>query len=188
MTVERPDPLKPRLLELSEEIVDLSDQLEAAGPEKDDRLAHRCVNRLRGIGDELVGHLDSAEGDDLTYAHFMMGSVCSLLGFWSQAESSYRKALESWPDHVGLLNELFDALVALRKYGEAEIVIRQSIRHGGETPLILRNLAAVLVHLKKFSEAKLVMITCTARFPGDAESRDFLRQLEGAGQRPNTKP
>ncbi len=188
MIAERPEPLKPKLLALSEEIVDLSDRLEAAEEGKDDRLTRQSVNRLRGIGDELVGYLSRAEGDDLAYAHFMMGSVCSLLGFWSQAESSYRQALQVWPDHVGLLNELFDALAAQRKYEEAEKVIRQSIRHGGETPLILRNLAAVLVHLKRLNEARLVMITCTARFPGDTESREFLRQLEGAGQPPNPTP
>ncbi len=178
MTDERPDPLKPRLLTLSEEIVDLSDRLDAAGAGKDDRMAHKCVLRLRDIGDELVDHLAGAGGDDLAFAQFMMGSVCSLLGFWHQAESSYRDALQTWPDHVGLLNELFDALVAQRKFGEAEPVIRESIRHGGETPLILRNLAAVLVHLKRVNEAKLVMINCIARFPDDVESRSFLKQLD----------
>ena len=181
MTAERPYPLKPRLLALSEEIVDLSDQMEAAEAEKDDRLAHQCAKRLRRIGDELVDHLEQAVGDDLAYARFMMGSVCSLLGFWEQAELSYRGALEAWPDHLGLLNELFDALAAQRKYGEAETVIRQSIHHGGETPLLLRNLAAVLVHLKRINEAKVVMITCTARFPDDPESRAFLKQLETPG-------
>jgi tetratricopeptide (TPR) repeat protein len=178
MTDERPDPLKSRLLALSEEIVDLSDRLDKAEAGSDDRLAHTCVKRLRAIGDELVDHLEQAGGDDLAFAQFMMGSVCSLLGFWKQAESSYRRALETWPGHVGLLNELFDALVAQRKYDDAEPVIRESIRHGGETPLILRNLAAVLVHLKRINEAKLVMINCTARFPDDLESRSFLKQLD----------
>ncbi len=178
MTAERLDPLKPRLLTLSEEIVDLSERLEQAEAGSDDRKAHHCVKRLRSIGDELVDCLEHAGGDDLAFARFMMGSVCSLLGFWEQAESSYRAALETWPDHVGLLNELFDALVAQRKYAEAETVIRQSIRHGGETPLILRNLAAVLVYLKRINEARIVMINCTARFPGDEESRTFLKQLD----------
>lgn len=185
MTAEREDPLKPTLIALSEEIVDLSDQLDAAAEENDDRLEYRCVYRLRGIGDELVGHLKSATGDDLTYAHFMMGSVCSLLGFRAQAEASYREALAAWPDHVGLLNELFDVLVAQQKYAEAETVLRQSIRHGGETPLMLRNLAVVLVHLKRLGEARLVMITCTARFPGDEESRALLRKLDDGGRHPN---
>ncbi|TVQ71990.1 MAG: hypothetical protein EA363_05220 [Balneolaceae bacterium] len=178
MTAERPDLLKPRLLALSEEIVDLSDRLEEAEAANEDREAHHCVKRLRSIGDELVDCLEQAAGDDLAFARFMMGSVCSLLGFWEQAESSYRGALETWPDHVGLLNELFDALVAQRKYAEAETVIRQSIRHGGETPLILRNLAAVLVHLKRINEARIMMINCTARFPDDVEGRAFLKQLD----------
>ena len=178
MTAERHDPLKPGLLALSEEIVDLSDRLEKAEAGNDDREAYHCMKRLRGIGDELVDYLQQAGGEDLAFARFMMGSVCSLLGFWGQAELSYREALETWPDHVGLLNELFDALVAQRKYAEAETVIRQSIRHGGETPLLLRNLAAVLVHLKRINEARIVMINCTARFPADVDSRAFLKQLD----------
>ncbi len=167
---------------LSEEIVDLSDQMDEAHARHDEGTVHQCTRRLRRIGDELVDFLERAEGNDLVFTRFMMGSVCSLLGFWKQAEESYRKALLDWPDHVGLLNELFDALVAQKKYAEAEEVIGKSIRHGGETPLILRNDAAVLVHQKKLDEAKVVMFNCIAKFPNDMESRHFLEKLESPGR------
>jgi len=176
-------PVKQKLLHLSEQIVDLSDEMDRAdADEQEDRL-HQAMQQLRRIGDQLVDYIEQTSGDDHAYAHFMMGSVCSLLGFWQRAEESYRIALESWPDHVGLLNELFDALVAQTKYAEAEPVIRSSIRHGGATPFILRNHAAVLVHLKRLNEARIVMFNCIARFPGDEESRDFLEKLEKNGYR-----
>ena len=175
--------MKNTLITLSEEIVDLSDQMDEADARSDERTVHGCVQRLRRIGDELVDYLEKTDGNDLVFTRFMMGTVCSLLGYWKQAEESYRKALADWPDHVGLLNELFDALVAQRKYAEAEEVIRQSIRHGGETPLVLRNHAAVLVHQKKLSEAKVVMFNCIAKFPNDKESRLFLDKLESPGSR-----
>ncbi len=170
--------MKTNLITLSEEIVDLSDRMDDADARHDERSLHKCIRRLRGIGEELVDCLERTEGDDLAYIRFMMGSVCSLLGYWKQAEESYRNALSEWPDHVGLLNELFDALVAQKKYAEAEKVIRESIRHGGETPIILRNHAAVLVHQKKLGEAKVVMLNCIAKFPNDMESRLFLKKLE----------
>ncbi|MDG5766830.1 tetratricopeptide repeat protein [Balneolales bacterium ANBcel1] len=183
MVNNEPSSLKDRLLQLSEQIVDLSDEMDRADENEDERTLQSSVRSLRAIGDELVDYLSRASGDDLAFSHFMMGSVCSLLGFWQRAEESYRSALAHWPDHVGILNELFDALVARKKYGEAEEVIRSSIRHGGETPLILRNYAAVLVHQKKLNEAKIVMFNCIARFPDDQESRVFLDKLEAAGHR-----
>ncbi len=183
MTKEHPSPVKKKLLQLSETIVDLSDEMDEADAEKDERKLHASMQQLRRIGDELVDYLDQTTGDDHTFARFMMGSVCSLLGFWQQAEESYRMALKKWPDHVGILNELFDALVAQRKYEEAVKVIRTSITHGGETPQILRNYAAVLVHQKKLNEARILMINCIAKFPDDQESREFLSKLEMTGHR-----
>jgi len=183
MSSERTSPVKNRLIQLSEEIVDLSEMLEAAEAGKEEQKAHASARRLREIGDELVDHLADTTGDDLAFARFMMGTVCSLLGFWNNAEMSYRDALSHWPDHVGILNELFDALAAQNKYAEAEEVITKSIKYGGETPLILRNYAAVLVHQKKLNEAKVVMINCIARFPDDQESRKFLQMLESTGSR-----
>ncbi|MEX0680772.1 MAG: hypothetical protein WD097_05275 [Balneolales bacterium] len=170
--------VKKYLLQLSEEIVDLSNVLESAGTQEGNQKVHASVSRLRGIGDELVDHLELTSGDDLAFVQFMMGSVCSLLGFWGNAEKSYRQALDHWPDHIGILNELFDALVAQRKYDQAENIIIKSMKYGGETPPILRNYAAILVHQKKLNEAKVVMFNCLAKFPDDRESRGFLEKLE----------
>ena len=182
MSSDQPSSVKQSLIVLSEKIVDLSDKMDAAEADNDDRLLHQAMKELRSIGDQLVDYQERTSGDDQAFSRFMMGSVCSLLGFWSQAESSYRTALQYWPDHVGLLNELFDALVAQRKYHEAELAIRKSISYGGETPLILRNLAAVLVHQKKLNEARVVMFNCIAKFPDDAESRAFLEKLDATAR------
>lgn len=183
MSNDHASPVKDKLLQLSEEIVDLSDRMDAAETENDDHEMHSSMQRLRRIGDVLVDYQEQTSGDDLAFTRFMMGSVCSLLGYWNQAEQSYREALSQWPDHIGILNELFDALVAQRKYEQAEKVIRSSIETGGETPLILRNYAAVLVHLKRLNKARVVMFNCIAKFPDDQESRIFLNKLETAGRR-----
>ncbi len=93
MRSDHSSPAKKKLLQLSEEIVDLSEHIEAAETVKDDRAMHASLQRLRAIGDELVDYLEQTSGDDLTFTRFMMGSVCSLLGYWKQAEISYRNAL-----------------------------------------------------------------------------------------------
>lgn len=171
-------PTKEELVELSEEIVDISEYLDQAEENRDDKTYTRHHNRLRQIGDILVDAVERLEGDDLAYARFMLGSVCNMLGFWKQAEEAYTKALEHWPDHVGLLNELFEAQMEQRKYESARKTIEKSIEHGGETPVILQNYAAVLIHLKEVNKAKITMINCVAKFPEDADSRELLNQLE----------
>ncbi len=171
-------PTKQELIELSEEIVDISEALDQAGENDDDRNYQTQYNRLREIGEILMDGIESLEGDDLAYARFMLGSVCNMLGYWVQAEEAYTKALEYWPDHVGLLNELFEAQMEQRKYEAAKETIEMSIEHGGETPVILQNYAAVLIHLKQVNKAKVVMINCVAKFPDDQQSRELLHQLE----------
>jgi tetratricopeptide (TPR) repeat protein len=170
--------LKEQLLALSEEVVDLSDKLQHADSQKDERLRHESSERLRHLGGVLLEVSAQAQGDDLAFAQFVTGSVCSLLGYWQRAEESYRAALDRWPDHVGILNELFDALVVLKKYEEALVVLRRSMRHGGETPLLMRNHASVLVHLGRTAEARLELIKATARYPEDRECRSWLAMIE----------
>lgn len=170
--------LKEQLLAMSEEVVDLSDQLQHADLNKDERLRHQASERLRYLGGELLEMSSQAQGDDLAYAQFVTGSVCSLLGYWQKAEESYRAALRRWPDHVGILNELFDALVALKKHDEALVVVRSSMKYGGETPLLMRNHASILVHLGRTSEARLELIKATARYPEDRECRSWLAMID----------
>ena len=171
-------PDKQELITLSEEIVDISEALDQATENVDEHTYAARYKRLREIGEILVDAIEKIEGHDLAYARFMLGSVCNMLGYWAQAEEAYIKALEYWPDHVGLLNELFEAQMEQRKYTDAKETIERSIKHGGETPVILQNYAAVLVQLKELKQAKIVMINCVARFPDDAQSRQLLDQLE----------
>lgn len=170
--------LKEQLLEVSERLVDLSEELETAVESEDEARYNKLHRELRDKGDFLVEVIEIAEGDDLAYAQFVMGSLCTMLGYWGQAEESYRKALTHWPDHIGILNELFDALVQQKKYAPAKEIIEQRIKYGGETPIILQNYAAIMVHLHKLDEAKIIMMNCIAKFPDDQESRNFLHQLE----------
>lgn len=170
--------LKKQLLVMSEEVVDLSDQMQHADTQKDEQLRHHASERLRHLGGELLEVSAKARGDDLAFAQFVTGSVCSLLGYWQKAEESYRAALQHWPDHVGILNELFDALVVLKKYEEALVVVRSSMKHGGETPLLMRNHASVLVHLGRIAEARVELIKATARYPDNRECRSWLAMIE----------
>lgn len=169
--------VKQELLAISERLVDLSDELDRLREAKDETGYAKIIRELRGFGDRLVDHLKSVEGDDRAFANFSLGSLCSILGYLHQAEKSYRDALEHWPDHVGLLNELFDCLMEQKKYGPAKTIIEKSIKHGGETPVILQNYAVVLTHLKKLDEAKIVMFNCMAKFPDNARSRELLESI-----------
>jgi len=170
--------LKPILIALSDKIVDLSERIESddSGIEDIDRKEARV--ELRKIGDELVGFLPHAQGEDRAFLHFMLGSLCSTLALWEKADVAYAEARATWPDHVGLLNEHFYCLMQLDRYADALVAIEASIRHGGETPDVLQNKATVLVHLDRLPEAKAVMFSCIAKFPNDAESARFLRELD----------
>lgn len=171
--------VKQELLTISERLVDLSEELDRSHEAKDESGYANVTKELRELGDQLVDYLEMTEGDDCAFAHFSLGSLCAMLGYQNQAEKSYREALEHWPDHVGLLNELFDCLMEQNKYAPAKEIIERSIQHGGETPIILQNYAVVLAHLKKLSEAKVVMFNCMAKFPEDPRSRELLDTLEG---------
>ncbi len=173
--------IKDQLLELSEKVVDLSEEMETAESANKDRTYASLAKELRMIGDEVLAIQELAKNDDLAYSQFIMGSICALLGYWSQAEEEYRKALKHWPDHIGILNELFDALVQQKKYQDAKEIIELSIKYGGETPIIMQNYAAIMVHLHQLDQAKIIMMNCIAKFPDDLESKQFLHQLEHPG-------
>ncbi|MEX0928490.1 MAG: hypothetical protein WD266_11110 [Balneolales bacterium] len=170
--------VKQELLAISERLVDASDELDRLRENGEEASYAALTKELGVLGDKLVDYLKDVEGDDRAFTHFSLGSLCSMLGYLHQAELSYRSALEQWPDHVGLLNELFDCLMEQRKYAPAKRVIENSIRCGGETPVILQNYAVVLAHLKKLSEAKVVMFNCLAKFPADERSHELLEALE----------
>lgn len=178
--------VKQELVELSERLVDLSENLDRAESEDREKDYARAHQQLRRLGDQLVDYIETTQGDDHAFAHFMMGSLCSMMGYNIRAEESYRIALNRWPDHVGVLNELFECLYEQGKYAEARKIIERSMHHGGETPVIMRNYAAVLVQLKQINKARIVMFNCLARFPQDQESREFLEQLDTAAYAGNT--
>jgi len=170
--------IKEELIRKSEELVDLIEGFEEGIRQNDEEACKKISHQLDQIGFYLVDHIPNLSGDDLAYARFMMGSLCSVLRMWPQAEEAYNKALEHWPDHVGLLNEYYICLMELERYEDALSVIKRSIKHGGETPDVLQNLAAVLARLGKTSEAKVVLINSSARFPDDAETREMLAELD----------
>lgn len=170
--------LKPILIALSDKIVDLSERIETDESGIDDIDRKEARAELRKIGDELVGFLPHAQGEDRAFLHFMLGSLCSTLSLWNKADVAYAEARSFWPDHVGLLNEHFYCLMQLDRFADALTAIESSIRHGGETPDVLQNKATALVHLNRISEATVVMISCIAKFPNDAESARFLRELD----------
>jgi tetratricopeptide (TPR) repeat protein len=170
--------LKPILIALSDQIVDLSERLESDDPGIDDIYRKEARAELHDIGDELVSFLPHAQGEDRAFLHFMLGSLCSTLCLWQKADVAYAEARAFWPDHVGLLNEHFYCLMQIDRYEDALAAINASIRHGGETPDVLQNKATVLVYLDRLPEAKSVMFSCIAKFPNDAELARFLRDLD----------
>lgn len=179
MKTAQPMPeLKETLLELSEKIVDLNELMESADPQTEPHKIKKASTGLRHIGDDLLRYEKETSGEDQAYVRFMLGSVCQLLDYHEKAVEMYRKALKVWPEHVGLLNELFISLDALELHEDAKIIIERSIRIGGETPDVLQNFAATLVKLDRIAEAKTVLFNCISKFPDDIESQRFLRELD----------
>lgn len=170
--------LKRNLLAISEEIVDSGEMLEDADPQTQPQKIRKATRNLRKIGDELLRYEQVCSGDDLAFVQFMLGSVCQFLGYHEKAEESYKSALKQWPEHVGLLNELFITLNELQKYDEALDIIQKSIKLGGETPDVLQNMAVTLVHLNRLPEAKTVLFNCISKFPDDIEAARLLRDLD----------
>lgn len=169
---------KPELLEISEQIVDLSDRIDELEFEEHEQDKSIPFNKLCEIGDRLLEILPETTGDESAYTHFALGSVCALLGHFEKAEASYDKALSHWPDHVGILNEAFDILVELGKYDKAREFIERSIKHGGETPDILFNYASLVSHMGNLNQAKIILINALAKFPNDKGCRALLEEIE----------
>lgn len=169
---------KQLLLQNSDHLVDLIYALEEALERNDESTSKSLINELDAMGGELVDLIPGLEGDDLAYAQFMMGSLCSALRMWPEAEKSYRLALDHWPDHVGLLNELFTCLMQVEKYDEAKEVLKKSMKTGGETPELLQQYAAVQVRTGDPAGAKITLINCMARFPGDPNTGELIREIE----------
>ncbi len=170
--------IKAELVQKSEELVDLIEGFEEGIRENDEEACRKISHQLDQVGFYLVDLIPKVTGDDFAYAQFMMGSLCSVLRMWPQAEEAYSEALGHWPDHVGLLNEYFICLMELERYEDALSVINRSIEQGGETPDVLQNKAAVLAHLGKTSQAKMVLINSSAKFPDDNETREMLAELD----------
>lgn len=169
---------KEHLLQLSEKIVDLGEVLEETDEQLEPQTIRKATQELRKIGDTLLDLETSTQGDDQAYVQFMLGSVCQLLRYHVNAVEAYHKALHHWPDHVGIINELFHSQIELGAYEDALATIKRSMATGGETPDILQNMAITLVHLDRIAEAKTVLFNCISKFPDDAESNRLLRELD----------
>jgi tetratricopeptide (TPR) repeat protein len=169
---------KDSLLTLSEKIVDLGEVLEETDEQLDPHKIRNATLQLREIGDQLLDLEAKTSGDDQAYVRFMLGSVCQLLNYHVNAIEAYQNALEHWPDHVGIINELFHSQIEMGMYSDALTTIQRSIKTGGETPDVLHNLAITLVHLDRLAEAKTVLFNCISKFPDDAESNRLLRELD----------
>ena len=169
---------KDTLISLSERVVDFSEELDSLDFSDNNARKHEIRQDLKTIADKVLAIRESASGDDFAYASFILGSICSMLGFWLKAEEAYDQALAIWPDHVGLLNEAFEVQVELENYSKAKKLIRASIEYGGETPDILFNLASLQAHYGFKNEAKLTLIDALAKFPNDDGCKELLKQLD----------
>lgn len=169
---------KNHLIVRSEQVVDLQAALEAARS-ADDRL--RCEElfaELERIADDLVGLQHDLEGDDLAFSHFMLGSICALMGLWTHAESAYTLALAHWPDHVGLLNEMAECQFELGNYPSATLFIERSMAAGGVTPERVHELAVSQAWSGEVAKARITLINGTARFPDNAALIRALHEMD----------
>ena len=174
--------IKTYLLEKSEYLVDLIDALEDAVSKNDEAVSTETVKELNKLGNELVELLLNLQGDDKAYASFMLGSLCSSLRMWAEAEDAYLQALETWPDHVGILNELFVSQYELAKYKEAKSTIEKSIEHGGETAEMIHNLAASTWQMGNRAEAKMILFNAMAKFPRERMIYELMNDFDKASE------
>ncbi|TNE72949.1 hypothetical protein EP331_05790 [bacterium] len=172
--------IKPYLIEKSEALVDLMEALEQAVEQNDEAKSTEIVKKLNDMGNELVELVINLKGDDQAYVNFMLGSLCSSLRMWPEAEDAYLQALKVWPDHVGILNELFAAQFELTKYDSAVETIKKSLEIGGETPDVLHNLAAATWQTGKKAEAKIIVMNAMAKYPQSHSFYELLNDMDQA--------
>jgi tetratricopeptide (TPR) repeat protein len=172
--------IKPYLLEKSDSLVDLMEELEIAVGNNDETESTAVVKKLNDLGNELVELILNLEDDDKAYAYFMLGSLCSALRMWPEAEDAYLHALESWSDHVGILNELFVSQYETGKYAEAKETVQKSIQYGGETPEMIHNLAAATWQLGNKAEAKLLLFNAMAKYPKERIIFELMNDFDEA--------
>lgn len=174
---------KAYLLEQSEKVVDLQQELEEARAKDDRPRCEELFLDLEKIGDDLVGLQRKLDGDDLAFSNFMLGSICSLMGLWTHAETAYATALDHWPDHVGLLNEMAECQFELGQYQKATEYLERSIKAGGHTPTLAHDLAAAYAWSGDSVKARLTLINALARFPADSLLMRALTEMDQANNR-----
>lgn len=169
---------KSYLLLQSEKIVDLQQALEEARADDDRPRCELLFDELEKIGDDLTGLQKLLNGDDLAFSRFMLGSICALMGLWPHAETAYALALEHWPEHVGLLNEMAECQFELGNYPKAAEYLEKSQQIGGPTAVIIQELATAYAWSGDVPRAKLTLINGMAKFPDEPALHHALRELD----------
>jgi tetratricopeptide (TPR) repeat protein len=118
------------------------------------------------------------EGDDLAFSNFILGSICALMGLWTHAEQAYEQALEHWPDHVGLLNEMAECQFELGNYAKAADCLEKSLKSGGHTPTIVHDLAVAHAWNGNIAQARITLMNGMARFPQDTTLMEALKEID----------
>ncbi|NCP83565.1 MAG: hypothetical protein GW823_01430 [Bacteroidetes bacterium] len=172
--------IKPYLLEKSDVLVDLMEELDTAVANNDEAVSTSVVKALNDLGNELVELIINLDGDDKAYAYFMLGSLCTSLRMWAEAEDAYLHALETWPDHVGILNELFVSQYETGKYAQAKETVQKSIQYGGETPEMIHNLAAATWQLGEKASAKMLLFNAMAKYPKERIILELMNDFDQA--------
>lgn len=169
---------KDWLIIQSEKVVDLQNRLEIAREADDRPLCDQLFLELEQIADDVVGLKPLLSGDDMAFAMFMLGSICALMGLWTHAEEAYQQALDVWPDHVGLLNEMAECQFELQRYDKAITYLEKSIRFGGDTPHIINELAIAQAWDGKLPLARITLINGLAKYPHHPDLTETLKEIE----------
>lgn len=74
-------------------------------------------------------------------ASFLKAQTAQKEGRWAEAEALYRETLASHPDALPALQNLAAVLLALRKWDQAETVMRAALRLGATDPILRMQLA-----------------------------------------------
>lgn len=135
-------------------------------------LAEECVVQLL--------ELNKTPGDAAVHL-LQLGQIAEMVGDYELAASHYRRGLEAGPiltqARYFLRNNLGYSLNRLRRYVEAESLLREAIEIDPELPNAYKNLGLCMWGLKRPTEAALCFINATRVNAADARALRHLEKL-----------
>jgi len=142
------------------------------------------AHRLNEAEEKLREAIRLAPSDSA--AHISLGNLLRDRGQLKEAESAYREALRYDARNSHIHYDLGLVLDEAHRPAEAEEAFKQAVECAPRDPELLRTLALQLEKNKKPVEARVMLQQLLVIEPGDADAKQMLRRLKGAGRKTTT--